>query len=294
MTGSAENVLMRARSADARYQALSQNFEKLKGQMGQVNDQSIGLEALERDAVVNRNLLEAMLNRVKQSSGAEDILQANAKLVSPAAPGEAPTYPPKTLIAFLGAVGGLLLGSAIALLREGGDQTFRRADQIEALTGLPVLAMVPQVGGRTPPSMQVLRQPTSTYSESLRRVQIGIELSEAAASPKTILFSSATPSEGKSVMVASLGRLLASNGRRILLIDCDWRSPRLHQIFQGHAARRLLLPAGRQDRHAGRHHPSRRALGRRCADLRPVEPAPGPSAQLRSHAPADRSARASL
>src|SRR5207253_2994621 len=86
-----------SRLAEARYQALSQNIEKLKGQMGQVNDQSIGLEALERDAVVNRNLLEAMLNRVKQSSGAEDILQANAKLVSPAAPGEAPTYPPKTL-----------------------------------------------------------------------------------------------------------------------------------------------------------------------------------------------------
>src|SRR5262249_39610013 len=101
-----------------------------------------------------------------------------------------------------------------------------------AMTGLPVIAMVPQVTGRTPPSMLVLRQPTSAYSEALRRVQIGVELSEAAASPKTLLFSSATPSEGKSVMVASFGRLLASNGRRILLIDCDWRSPRLHQIFR--------------------------------------------------------------
>ena len=100
------------------------------------------------------------------------------------------------------------------------------------MTGLPVLAMVPQVTGRTPPAMQVLRQPTSTYSESLRRIQIGIELSESAESPKTILFSSATPSEGKSVMVASLARLMASNGRRILVIDCDWRSPRQHQIFR--------------------------------------------------------------
>ncbi|MPZ35351.1 MAG: hypothetical protein GEV13_30985 [Rhodospirillales bacterium] len=34
------------------------------------------------------------------------------------------------------------------------------------------------------------------------------------------------------MMVASLGRLLASNGKRVLLIDCDWRSPRLHQIFR--------------------------------------------------------------
>ena len=69
-------------------------------------------------------------------------------------------------------------------------------------------------------------------SEDARRVQIGIELSEAAATPKTVLFNSATPSEGKSDMVASLGRLMASNGRRVLLIDCDWRSPRLHSIFR--------------------------------------------------------------
>src|SRR6185312_15942617 len=176
-----------ARAADARYQALKQNFDALKQQMGVVNDDSIGLEALERDATVNRNLLEAMLNRAKQSTGAEEILQANAKLVSPAAPPEAPAYPPKALIAFLGAVGGFLLGCAIALMRESGDASFRRADQVETVTGLPVLAMVPQVTGRTPPAMQVLRQPTSTYSEALRRIQIGIELSESAQSPKTIL-----------------------------------------------------------------------------------------------------------
>jgi capsular exopolysaccharide synthesis family protein len=221
-----------ARTANARYEALAKNFETLKKQMGAVNDRSIQLESLERDATVNRNLLEAMLLRAKQSTGAETILQANAKLVSPAAPAGAPSYPPKALIAFLGVAGGMMVGAAIALMREGGDHTFRRAEQIESATGLPVMAVVPQVGGRTPPAMQVLRQPTSAYSEALRRLHIGVELSEAAASPKVILFSSATPSEGKSVMVASLGRLLASNGKRVLLIDCDWRSPRLHQIFR--------------------------------------------------------------
>jgi succinoglycan biosynthesis transport protein ExoP len=221
-----------ARTADARYQALAQNFETLKKQMGSVNDKAIGLEALERDATVNRNLLEAMLLRAKQSTGAEDILTANAKLVSPASPPQAPSYPPKALLALLGVAGGMMVGVTIALLREGGDHTFRRADQIEALTGLPVMAMVPQVAGRAQPAMQVLRQPTSAYSEALRRLHIGVELSETANSPKTILISSATPAEGKSVMVASLGRLLASNGKRVLLIDCDWRSPRLHQIFR--------------------------------------------------------------
>lgn len=227
-----EGLAREARTAEARYQALAQNFDTLKKQMGSVNNQTIQLEALERDATVNRNLLEAMLLRAKQSTGAEDILTANAKLVSSASPAQAPSYPPKALLALLGIAGGMMVGVTIALLREGGDHTFRRADQIEALTGLPVMAMVPQVAGRGQPAMQVLRQPTSAYSEALRRLHIGVELSETAASPKTILISSATPSEGKSVMVASLGRLLASNGKRVLLIDCDWRSPRLHQIFR--------------------------------------------------------------
>ena len=227
-----DGLAREARTADARYEALAKNFETLKGQMGSVNDKAIGLEALERDATVNRNLLQAVLLRAKQSTGAEHILTANAKLVSPASPAQAPSYPPKALLALLGVAGGMMVGVTIALLREGGDHTFRRADQIEALTGLPVMAMVPQVAGRGQPAMQVLRQPTSAYSEALRRLHIGIELSETANSPKTILISSATPSEGKSVIVASLGRLLASSGKRVLLIDCDWRSPRLHQIFR--------------------------------------------------------------
>ena len=127
-----DGLAREARTANARYEAIAKNFEGLKKQMGAVNDRSIQLESLERDATVNRNLLEAMLLRAKQSTGAETILQANAKLVSPAAPSSAPSYPPKALIALLGVAGGMMVGAAIALMREGGDHTFRRAEQIEA------------------------------------------------------------------------------------------------------------------------------------------------------------------
>jgi polysaccharide biosynthesis transport protein len=120
----------------------------------------------------------------------------------------------------------------LALLRDSVDQTFHRSDQIENATGLPVLTMVPTLKGSTPPSVHVLRKPVSPYSEALRKLQIGIELSEASQSPRTILFCSATPAEGKSVMASSLGRLLASNGKRVMLIDCDWRRPTLHRVFR--------------------------------------------------------------
>lgn len=221
-----------ARTTNARYEALRQNFNRLQGQAGGVNEKSIRLNALERDATVNRNLLEQMMSRAKETVGQDLLQKPNAKLISAAAPPTQPGFPPKTLLVFLGAVAGALIGMAYALLREGVDRTFRRADQIESLTGLPVLAMIPTLRGSITPIAHVLRKPVSPYSEALRKLHIGLELSEAAQSPKTVLFGSAVPGEGKTVLVASMGRMLASHGRRILMIDCDWRNPRLHKAFQ--------------------------------------------------------------
>jgi capsular exopolysaccharide synthesis family protein len=227
-----EGLRHEAQATQARYAGIKRDFDRLKTEMGEVNEQSIHLEALERDATAKRTMLENMLGRAQEIAGAQQIQQANAKLVSPAAPPEAPGFPQKSLLMVLGTLGGGLVGVLGALFRESMDRTFRRGDEIEALTGLPVLSLVPSLKGVSIPAMHVLRQPISPYSEALRKLYIGLQLSEAAQSPKTALISSATPGEGKSVLVASMGRMLASNGRRVLLIDCDWRSPTLHRLFR--------------------------------------------------------------
>lgn len=221
-----------ARTAGARYEALRQNFERLTSRMSGINEKSIQLDALEREATVNRNLLDQMMGRAKETFGQGELQRPNGRLISQASPPQSPGFPPKSLIVFLGALGGGLIGIIIVLLGESADRSFRRGDQVELHTGLPMLALVPSLKGRLTPLAHVMRRPVSPYSEALRKLHIGLELSEAAVSPKTVLFASAVPGEGKSVLVASLGRLLASQGRRILLIDCDWRSPRLHRLFQ--------------------------------------------------------------
>ena len=218
-----------ARTAKARHDALLQQFETLKTGVGAVNEKSIQLEALERDALVNRNLLEAVLNRVKQSTGSTNVLQANARLVSAAVPSEVTSFPPKALIVILASFLALLVGAAVVLLREGADRTFRLPEQIEAMTGVRVLAMVPQVKSRKAANM-VQVDPASPYSEAMRRLFLGVELSDVAHPPKTLLVSSATPAEGKSVMVTSLARQLVASGKRVIIIDADWRRPRIHTL----------------------------------------------------------------
>jgi capsular exopolysaccharide synthesis family protein len=227
-----ESLRREAQAATARYEETKRNFEQLKVSMGGVNDRQITLDALERDANVNRHLLEQMLGRAKEMTGQQTLQRANAKLISRADVPSSPTFPPKPLIVLFGLVAGGLVACIWALLREGMDRTFRRGRQMEEATGLPVLAIIPQVKDRMGPMQHVLRKPVSPYTESLRKLHTGLELSEAAYSPKLVMFCSAVPNEGKSVLVGSLGRMLASHGRRVLLIDCDWRRPALHTLFR--------------------------------------------------------------
>jgi polysaccharide biosynthesis transport protein len=234
-----EGLKREARSTAARYEALLRDFERAKVEMGAVNDKSIQLDALERDAAVNRNLLQASLNRAKQTMGSADMMQANGKIISAAVAPDYPAFPPRTVLLVLGSLGGFLIAAFIAMLVERNDRTLRHADQVERLTGMPVLAMVPKVRGRLA-AEQTLRDPISPFSEALRRLFVSVELSEAAVSPKVIMVTSSVPAEGKSVIVASLGRQLAGSGKKVLLIDCDWRSPSLQRIFRCGNAKGLV------------------------------------------------------
>lgn len=220
-----------ARTANARFSAIQANFEHTKTRMGGVSQESIHLEALERDATVNRKLLESMLTREKEMIGQQALQQPNAKLISPAVAPDAPSFPPRFLIVALSALAGLLGSSMVVLLKESVDQTFRGADQVERQTGLPVISLVPALR-RGSPSAQVLENPLTPFAESLRRIYLGMQISETRVTPKSMILCSATPSEGKSAMAAALGRLLSSEGKRVVIIDCDWRYPCQHRIFR--------------------------------------------------------------
>lgn len=226
-----EGLRHQAATADARYAAVEKDFGSAKNEAGGVSEQTIELQALEREATVNSNLLEAMLNRAKETMGRAEIDQPDARLISAAAPPLKPSYPPKSMIAVLGTLAGALLGALVALFWENADRTFRRVDELEQLTGLPVISMIPTIKKATPPVAQILRAPASTYGEAIRKIYIGLQLSVKSEPPKTILFSSATPAEGKSVVAASFARMLARSGKRVLLVDCDWRGPTLHRLF---------------------------------------------------------------
>ncbi|MGE5145538.1 MAG: GumC family protein [Candidatus Eiseniibacteriota bacterium] len=220
-----------AKSADARYETLRDNFARLKTEAGNANEKSIELQALDREATANRAMLEAMLARYKETVAQQDLVRADAQIIAPASVPDSPSFPPRILLIAVAALGGLGIGVLLAFLVENFDRTFRRPDDVEELTGLPTLALVPLLSRRARPAHHVLDKPVSPFSDALRRLYISLQCDNPGEPSRLIMIASAVPKEGKSVMCASLAHLLASSGRRVLLIDCDWRRPSQHRLF---------------------------------------------------------------
>lgn len=74
-------------------------------------------------------------------------------------------------------------------------------------------------------------QPKSPISESYRTLRTNIHFSSFDKKVKTIVVTSSGPGEGKSTTCANLAVVMAENGYKTVLIDCDQRSPKLHKLF---------------------------------------------------------------
>jgi capsular exopolysaccharide synthesis family protein len=75
------------------------------------------------------------------------------------------------------------------------------------------------------------RQPKSSSAEAFRTLRTNIEFSSLDNKVQTLLVTSATPNEGKSLIVANLGVSMAMDGKKVLIMDIDLRNPTLHKFF---------------------------------------------------------------
>jgi uncharacterized protein involved in exopolysaccharide biosynthesis/Mrp family chromosome partitioning ATPase len=221
-----------ARLAQDRYTRVVARMEELKNQMGQANEQTLKLQDLEREAQANRTMLETLLRRSKETIDQQHIQTSDAEIISRASVPLRPSFPPTNLILLLAAIAGLGGGVLLALLVENLDQTFRTGDEVEEYTGLPSLALVPMVRKRRRPAEHVVQKPYSNFTGSLRMLGARLFLASGTSSkPGLIMFTSALPGEGKSLISSSFAQLMALDGRRVIILDLDWKQPNLHRMF---------------------------------------------------------------
>jgi len=167
-------------------------------------------------------------------------LDANSSnLLTVVEPAVAPTGPssPKTLLnMILAAVLGLLAAVGIAFLVEYLDDSITSSEEVQEVTGLPTLGVVPVMKGdpKRPElyRLEALLNPRSPAAESYRVLRTNIEFASVDTPLRTLLVTSSLPQEGKTTTSANLAIVFAQGGSRVLLVDADLRKPGVHSVFR--------------------------------------------------------------
>jgi capsular exopolysaccharide synthesis family protein len=229
--------------AGAHVGSLQESLRQAEGRGAGQNQASVKLLALQSDAATARQMYEAVLARLNQTQGQEQIEMPDARVISPAEVPLAPSFPQKTRTVMLAIPAGLILGLFLAAMKDRLHSGFRTVSQVETALGVPVLAVIPDVpskGGDKPADF-ICKRPHSGYSEAIRRLHIG--LSGRSRQKRVIGVSSALPGEGKSTLVVSMARSAAERGLSTVIVDLDLRRAQIGKILGQRNVRPNLLDA---------------------------------------------------
>lgn len=217
--------------AKARLSSLDESLGEIQGTASVQGKASIKLRELEREAQANRTLYETFQARFKATEDKEQIQTPDARIIQAAAVPLDASFPNKPLIMGVTLFGAGIMGMLIALMLERLDNGFRIGPEVERATRLSNLAVIPMLKGVKRVADRVVQKPLSVFSESIRSVHAGLQLSNVDKPPKVVVVTSSMPSEGKTSLAVSLGRLASKSGARVLLIDCDLRHPSVGAQF---------------------------------------------------------------
>ncbi len=223
--------------------ASEQAYEKTKQEAMNVKSLAVQYEILRKMVDANSQTYLMLLQKTKQAELDHGIMGHNVSMNSPPTLPVAAISPRKNKIILMGAMlglfGGIFLAVGLAVL----DTSAKTPEEIEKRLNLPILGAVPtldrgrgfmQIKSKKMPFEFMAHEfPSSPFTDAVRIVQNTISACIPGDSACSMMcVSSALPLEGKTLISIVMGTVIASERKKVLLIDCDLRRPRIHEVFK--------------------------------------------------------------
>lgn len=205
-------------------------FVQLEHDVNQLQSQLEQESAKKQELVRSRELVWSTYT-ILSNKAAEATVAAQSKgtiirLAVPAVAPHSPISSNKRTNTLLASVVGLVLAVCVAFLFEYLNNTLSSAEQVGTLLKLPALGAIP--ASTNDHALIVAQEPRSTRAEAYRLLQYSVGMNNAW---KVLLVTSALPAEGKSAVAANLAVLMAQAGKKVTLVDANFRHPTQHEIF---------------------------------------------------------------
>ncbi len=154
-------------------------------------------------------------------------------VVTPAAAPSAPFSPRPLRSGVLGFGVGLFVGIGLAFLLQQFDNSVQSREEVSQLLRLPLLGQIPVLSKSAVADGHVvtLEDPGSQGAEAFRMVRSNLEFLTVDGGYSTIMLTSCVQGEGKTLTLCNLAVTLALAGKRVVVVDCDLRRPRVHRVF---------------------------------------------------------------
>ena len=269
-----EEINKAADSAEGRYRAalkketsIKATLDKQRADVTTMKNNAILYNSIKSEVDSRRKLLNTLLERqgeAQLSAQLKGLSASNISIIDPAEYPQKPVSPKRKLNLLIALLVGIFGGVGLCFLFDYLDDTIKGPDEVEKLTGLPSLGVIPLLppeglqknrgyktyykrrysdnlenpyGEHTLPEVKEIELINHLYpglplSEDYRTIRTSILLSHAEKPPRSIVCTSALTQEGKTATVVNLATSFAQLQKKVLLVEADLRKPRLHRIFR--------------------------------------------------------------
>jgi succinoglycan biosynthesis transport protein ExoP len=237
----AESVRRQLDESASAEAGLVAGLEAVRVEQQAISDIALEYARMQEARTTVKETEQLFSKRLSEMSEASRFEGNNVRVLEEAIQPGAPISPRRMIVLAGSVLLGFILAFAFALLVDYADATVKDWRDIEERLGQKVLGVIPVIGGRaqkhlTPEErrerdLYIHANPTSPAAEASRSLRTNLLFMASTRRLDVLLVTSASPSEGKSMMATHIATSVAASGSRVLLVEADMRRPRLAGSF---------------------------------------------------------------
>lgn len=235
--------------AGDRESMLQRAVAQTKGEFDSLNARSFEYRNRKQEAEADKTLYDDLTKKIQEAGVNSAFQNSSIHVADPARPAADPVFPKTGLFTAIAFVLAVIISVGAVILFDMLDSTIRDPEDVVRTMRTEVVGTLPAVKQWRPRALlsagsadsgavtNVVRSGKrdaavfSDYEEAIRSLRNNILLSDFGQRLRSLMITSATPSEGKTTAGLHLAVAHAEQGHKTLLIDADLRRPSLHRYL---------------------------------------------------------------